>query len=67
MFKLGFCVYGPQCRYRHTRVAGPPPEPKDIDCTRLRDLKRVCRDAMYAENRGRYVSVHVCHIIKLEA
>eukprot|EP00803_Ostreobium_quekettii_P002826 evm.model.scf_3485.1 EVM.evm.TU.scf_3485.1 scf_3485:9772-12347(+) len=21
MYKLGFCIYGPQCRYKHTRLA----------------------------------------------
>ena len=23
MFRLGFCVYGPQCRYKHTLASGP--------------------------------------------
>lgn len=22
MFKLGFCIYGPKCRYRHTKQPG---------------------------------------------
>lgn len=22
MYKLGFCIYGPQCRYKHTRTSG---------------------------------------------
>jgi cleavage and polyadenylation specificity factor subunit 4 len=22
MYKLGFCIYGPQCRYKHKKVAG---------------------------------------------
>lgn len=25
MFKLGFCIHGPNCRYRHAPSAGPPP------------------------------------------
>ena len=26
MFKLGFCIHGPNCRYRHARSDGEPPE-----------------------------------------
>ena len=22
MYKLGFCIYGPQCRYKHKKVTG---------------------------------------------
>lgn len=25
MFKLGFCIYGPQCRFKHVKIAGAPP------------------------------------------
>jgi cleavage and polyadenylation specificity factor subunit 4 len=24
MYKLGFCIHGPNCRYRHARTEGPP-------------------------------------------
>ena len=25
MYKLGFCIHGPNCRYRHAKQDGPPP------------------------------------------
>ena len=25
MYKLGFCIYGPTCRYKHTRMPGGHP------------------------------------------
>jgi len=25
MYKLGFCIHGPLCRFRHVRLPGPPP------------------------------------------
>ena len=36
MYRLGFCVYGAQCRYKHTRLPGPPPEPSAVDSARPR-------------------------------
>nr|GMD04217.1 30-kDa cleavage and polyadenylation specificity factor 30-like [Ipomoea batatas] len=30
MYKLGFCPNGPDCRYRHTRVPGPPPPVEEV-------------------------------------
>lgn len=41
MFKLGFCVYGPQCRYRHTRSSGPPPDPSTIEAAKPRDYRNI--------------------------
>ena len=41
MFKLGFCVYGPQCRYRHTRATGPPPDPSTIEAAKPRDFRNI--------------------------
>mmetsp|Transcript_6005 Transcript_6005/g.37281 ORF Transcript_6005/g.37281 Transcript_6005/m.37281 type:complete len:150 (+) Transcript_6005:311-760(+) len=32
MYKLGFCIHGPLCRYKHTRMAGPPPPPETVEC-----------------------------------
>ena len=26
MYKLGFCIHGPNCRYRHARSDGDPPD-----------------------------------------
>jgi cleavage and polyadenylation specificity factor subunit 4 len=48
MFKLGFCVYGPQCRYRHTRLPGPPPAVETIEGAKpkeFRDLNAVMNEA----------------------
>ena len=39
MYKLGFCVYGPQCRYKHTRLPGPPPEPETIEAAKPREFR----------------------------
>ena len=36
MYRLGFCVYGAQCRYKHTRLPGPPPDPASVDAARPR-------------------------------
>ena len=41
MFKLGFCVYGPQCRYRHTRASGPPPDPSTLEAAKPRDFRNI--------------------------
>ena len=30
MYNLGLCIHGPQCRYRHERKAGPPPDPQQV-------------------------------------
>jgi len=48
MFKLGFCVYGPQCRYRHTRLPGPPPPIDGVEGAKpreFRDLNAVMNEA----------------------
>ena len=29
MYKLGFCIHGPNCRYRHPRSDGDPPDIAD--------------------------------------
>ncbi|KAK9803383.1 hypothetical protein WJX72_003211 [[Myrmecia] bisecta] len=41
MYKLGFCVYGPQCRYKHTRTPGPPPDPKTVEAAKPREHRNV--------------------------
>lgn len=53
MFKLGFCIYGPQCRYRHTKLQGPPPEPKEVDAAKPREFRAGGRDAERPEGRPR--------------
>ena len=39
MYKLGFCVYGPRCRFRHTRLPGPPPEPETVEVAKPREFR----------------------------
>ncbi|CDY52193.1 BnaAnng11340D, partial [Brassica napus] len=30
MYKLGFCPNGPDCRYRHAKLPGPPPPVEEV-------------------------------------
>ena len=39
MYKLGFCVYGPRCRFRHTRLPGPPPDPETVEAAKPREFR----------------------------
>ena len=41
MYKLGFCVYGPQCRFKHTRLPGPPPEPDSLEAAKPREYRNI--------------------------
>ena len=44
MYALGFCIYGPDCRYKHTRRPGPPPHPSEVEAAKpksFRDINRV--------------------------
>jgi cleavage and polyadenylation specificity factor subunit 4 len=44
MYALGFCIYGPDCRYKHTRRPGPPPDPATVEAAKpkgFRDINRV--------------------------
>ena len=41
MYRLGFCVYGPTCRYKHTRLPGPPPDPSTLEAARPRAVRNV--------------------------
>ena len=59
MFKLGFCVYGPDCRYRHTRLPGPPPSPSRVDAAKPREFRAGGRDSTAHDGgrgRGRWVT-----------
>ena len=40
-YRLGLCVYGPTCRYRHTRLPGPPPDPMSMEAARPRAWRNV--------------------------
>ena len=33
MYKLGFCVHGPNCRFRHLKLPAPPPPPESAHLT----------------------------------
>eukprot|EP00882_Tetradesmus_deserticola_P024789 GHRQ01027114.1.p2 GENE.GHRQ01027114.1~~GHRQ01027114.1.p2 ORF type:complete len:150 (+),score=67.13 GHRQ01027114.1:180-629(+) len=37
MYKLGFCIYGPNCRYKHTKQPGPPPNPDGVEAAKPRE------------------------------
>eukprot|EP01023_Acetabularia_acetabulum_P048994 TRINITY_DN5204_c0_g2_i1.p2 TRINITY_DN5204_c0_g2~~TRINITY_DN5204_c0_g2_i1.p2 ORF type:complete len:270 (-),score=39.86 TRINITY_DN5204_c0_g2_i1:156-965(-) len=41
MYRLGFCIYGPNCRYRHTRLPGPPPDPAQVEAAKPREFRDV--------------------------
>lgn len=41
MYKLGFCVYGPQCRFKHTRLRGPPPDPSALEAAKPREFRNI--------------------------
>ena len=41
MYRLGFCVYGPTCRYKHTRLEGPPPDPSTLEAARPKTVRNV--------------------------
>eukprot|EP00195_Chlamydomonas_chlamydogama_P012804 CAMPEP_0202894432 /NCGR_PEP_ID=MMETSP1392-20130828/3849_1 /ASSEMBLY_ACC=CAM_ASM_000868 /TAXON_ID=225041 /ORGANISM="Chlamydomonas chlamydogama, Strain SAG 11-48b" /LENGTH=306 /DNA_ID=CAMNT_0049579137 /DNA_START=174 /DNA_END=1094 /DNA_ORIENTATION=- len=43
MYKLGFCIYGPQCRYKHKKNPGPPPEPELVEAAKPRDARDINR------------------------
>ncbi|KAM0854262.1 hypothetical protein ACQ4PT_050539 [Festuca glaucescens] len=30
MYKMGFCPNGPNCRYKHVKLPGPPPPPEEV-------------------------------------
>ena len=41
MYKLGFCVYGPACRFKHTRLPGPPPDPELLEACKPKELRNI--------------------------
>ncbi|KDD75450.1 hypothetical protein H632_c680p0, partial [Helicosporidium sp. ATCC 50920] len=41
MYKLGFCIYGPACRYKHTRLNGPPPDPTTVEAAKPREFRNI--------------------------
>ena len=53
MYKLGFCVYGPRCRFRHTRLPGPPPEPETVDAAKPREFRHAAGHGPPGSGPGR--------------
>ena len=41
MYHLGFCIYGPACRFKHTRLPGPPPEPSSREAAKPREHRNL--------------------------
>ena len=41
MYKLGFCVYGPLCRFKHTRLPGPPPPIEEQEAAKPREFRNI--------------------------
>ncbi|PSC70196.1 Cleavage and polyadenylation specificity factor CPSF30 [Micractinium conductrix] len=41
MYKLGFCIYGPACRFKHTRQTGPPPDPETLEACKPREHRNL--------------------------
>ncbi len=55
MYKLGFCVYGPRCRFRHTRLPGPPPHPETFEAAKPRDFRHAVQGPTHSgPGRGGY-------------
>eukprot|EP00890_Picochlorum_soloecismus_P002248 jgi/Picsp_1/3023/NSC_01245-R1_c-x8-c-x5-c-x3-h type zn-finger len=41
MYKLGFCIYGPACRFKHTRLPGPPPDPERLEAAKPKEFRNI--------------------------
>ena len=41
MYKLGFCIYGPACRFKHTRQVGPPPDPSRLEACKPKEYRNI--------------------------
>ncbi|GIL69466.1 hypothetical protein Vretimale_13578 [Volvox reticuliferus] len=41
MYKLGFCIYGPACRYKHIKNPGPPPDPEEVEAAKPREFRNI--------------------------
>ncbi|GLC44617.1 hypothetical protein PLESTF_001657700 [Pleodorina starrii] len=41
MYKLGFCIYGPVCRYKHIKNPGPPPGPEEVEAAKPREFRNI--------------------------
>eukprot|EP00873_Tetraselmis_striata_P007976 jgi/Tetstr1/428240/TSEL_018280.t1 len=41
MYRLGFCIFGPVCRYKHTSLPGPPPDPTTFEAAKPKDFRNI--------------------------
>jgi len=41
MYKLGFCIYGPACRFKHTRQPAPVPDPETWEACKPREFRNI--------------------------
>lgn len=46
-YKLGFCPNGPDCRYRHAKLPGPPPPVEEV-------LQKIQQLASYNYNNNKF-------------
>eukprot|EP00879_Flechtneria_rotunda_P029527 GHRR01031941.1.p1 GENE.GHRR01031941.1~~GHRR01031941.1.p1 ORF type:complete len:134 (+),score=21.95 GHRR01031941.1:339-740(+) len=75
MYKLGFCIYGPNCRYKHTKQPGPSPDPDTVEAAKpreYRDWRKIMADdkPLYQQQqqqptnrRQRYVQISTYYCI----
>ncbi|KAJ6805211.1 zinc finger CCCH domain-containing protein 45 [Iris pallida] len=47
MYKLGFCPNGPDCRYRHVKLPGPPPPVEEV----FQKIQHLCSFSFGSSNR----------------
>ncbi|KAJ4837846.1 30-kDa cleavage and polyadenylation specificity factor 30 [Turnera subulata] len=47
MYKLGFCPNGPDCRYRHAKLPGPPPSVEEV-------LQKIQQLSSYYGNNNKF-------------
>ncbi|CAN1812823.1 30-kDa cleavage and polyadenylation specificity factor 30 [Linum perenne] len=53
MYKLGFCPNGPDCRYRHAKLPGPPPSVEEI-LQKIQQLTSYYGQNKFFQQRGGY-------------
>ncbi|XP_055803875.1 30-kDa cleavage and polyadenylation specificity factor 30-like isoform X2 [Solanum dulcamara] len=51
MYKLGFCPNGPDCRYRHAKLPGPPPPVEEV-LQRIQNLTSYGYSNRFFQNRN---------------
>jgi hypothetical protein len=41
MYRLGFCIYGPACRFKHVKLPGPPPPVETVEAAKPREHRNM--------------------------